>query len=135
MNFRSILMIAAFAAFGAINVNAQINEDLSKVKILRTQDAGVIKMLYAMKTEEPIQVRFITRDGEFQRDKIRGQFSKGLSKRYDISGIKDQDFWMEISSSTMTVTYRINRSTDRTQFEPVLEKSVHNHLALSATNK
>ena len=40
MNFRSLLMIAAFAALGAINVNAQINEDLSKVKILRTQDAG-----------------------------------------------------------------------------------------------
>lgn len=135
MNFRSILMIAAFAAFGAINVNAQVNEDLSKVKILRTREAGVIKMLYAMKTEEPIQVRFITRDGEFQRDKIRGAFSKGLSRRYDVSGIKDKDFWMEISSASMTVTYKINRSADRTQFEPVLEKSVHNHLAVASTSK
>jgi len=135
MNFRSILLIAAFAVFGAINVNAQINEDLAKVKILRTKDAGVIKMLYAMKTEEPIQVRFITREGEFQRDKIHGQFLKGVSKRYDISSIQDKDFWMEISSSTMTVTYKIKRSSDRSKFEPVLEKSVHNHLALASSAK
>ena len=128
-------MIAAITAFGAINVNAQVNDELSKVKILSTRDSNVIKMLYAMKTDEPIQVRFITRDGEFQRDKIRGEFAKGVSKRYDVSGIKDKDFWMEISSATMTVTYKINRSTDRSKFEPVLEKSVHNHLAVASSLK
>jgi hypothetical protein len=122
-----IMMVGAMILFAAINVNAQSQDD-SRVKILRTPEAGVIKLLYAINTDETLQVKFSTREGEIASDKIKGgPYPKGFLKKYDVSKINSSDIWIEVSSSNMTVVYRLVPSKDRKAFTPYLEKTIYNH--------
>ena len=96
--------------------------DESRVKFLPTKDNGVIKLHYAMELTEPLKVTFFTKEGEVGGDKIKaGEFPEGISKRYNVDQINGQDFWVEISSSAGTLTYRIETSKDKQTFTPYLE--------------
>lgn len=120
------MLVGAMALFTAIQVNAQ-TQDLSKVKILRTPEAGVIKLLYASNTEETVHIRFLTADGEVSSDQVKGNYPKGFLKRYDVKEISHHNFWIEVASPTTTVVYRIEPSKDKKRFSSVLEKTIQNH--------
>jgi hypothetical protein len=131
MNFKSmIMMVGAMVIFAAINVNAQSQDD-SRVKILRTANAGVVKLLYAINTDEPLTVKFSNRNGEIITDRIEGQYPKGFLKHYNVKGISNSDFWIEVASSQMVLTYRIVPSQDGKSFTSHLERTVYNHQPLA----
>jgi hypothetical protein len=120
------MLILSLVAFASVRVNAQ-TYDASNVKILRTPDSGIIKMIYAVETDEPVTVKFYNQSGEVGSDKIKGgPYPTGLLKRYDVRRIFNKDFTMEISTSKMTVVYRIIPSKDQKSFKPVLEKAFYN---------
>ena len=121
-----IMLVGAMVLFAAIQVNAQTLNP-SRVKILRTPEAGVIKLLYAANTEEPVFIRFLNADGEVSSDKIKGNYPKGFLKRYDVKQLSNSKFWIEVTSPTMTVIYRIEPSRDKKRFSPYLEKTIQNH--------
>jgi hypothetical protein len=121
-----IMMVGAMVLFAAINVNAQSPAD-SHVKILHTTDAGVVKLLYAMESDEALNVKFITRDGELTSDRIKGDYPKGFLKRYNVKEIFNSDFWIEVESPSMTVVYHIVPSKDGKTFSSELERTTYNH--------
>lgn len=116
-----------------ITVNAQ-TADESRVKILRTANPDVIKVLYANEISEPLQIKFTSDDGQVTTDKIKGNFEKGLAKCYNVKNINKKDFWVEISSPQMVLTYRIIPSDDSKGFTPFLEKTQYNHVLVRANN-
>ena len=119
-------MIAAMILFATISVNAQAQAD-SNVKILRTPDSGVVKLLYAIESDEPVNVTFLTRQGKVTSDRIKADYPKGFLRRYDVNQIFHNDFWIEVESPGMTVVYHIVPSKDRKTFSSTLEKTIYNH--------
>ena len=115
-----ILSLAMLLFFGSALLAQTFDESL--VKILPTNGRDMIKVHYAMETAEPLTVKFFTKDRVIGGDKIKGApFAKGVSKRYDVHRFNDQDFWVEVSSSVGSVTYRIVTSPDKQTFTPFLE--------------
>lgn len=104
------------------------------VKILPTDEKGVLKVLYAYDTDEAVEVKFLTEDGVLTRDKIKGSaFQNGFSKKYNVRNISSRSFWIEVSSPNLTVTYKMTESKDRRSYVPILEKTTYNTLV--AANK
>ncbi len=133
MKIRYVILTIATLLFAGAKSNAQASED-SRVKILPTITPGVIKVHYAMETDAPLEVKFIA-DGVIRTDRIKkGHFPKGLSKRYDVTKVKDKDFRIEVISPRMAVTYYIVRSKDRQTFEPYIERTIYNNQLLVKAN-
>lgn len=132
MKLKFMTLMIAVLAFSAIHLKAQ-SHDESRIKILPTDKPGILKLVHAISTEEPVTVQFITDQGTVSSDKITGSFPKGVTKRYDFRRISNKDFRMEISTSSLTVTFHIIPSKDRKTFTPYLEKTVHNYNALVAS--
>jgi hypothetical protein len=127
MKLKSMIMMAGvMVLFAAISVSAQSQDEL-RVKILRTPEAGVVKLVYGINTEEKLRVRFLTAQGEVASDVIRGSYPKGFMKRYDVREIYNNKFWIEIASDKMTVVYLIVPSKDGKRFTPYLEKTIQNY--------
>jgi hypothetical protein len=127
MKLKSMIMMAGvMVLFAAISVSAQSQDDL-RVRILRTPEAGVVKLVYGINTQDKLHVRFLTAQGEVASDVIRGSYPKGFMKRYDVKQIYKDRFWIEIVSDNMTVIYRIVPSQDGKRFTPYLEKTIQNH--------
>jgi hypothetical protein len=121
MKTKKIVLSLAMLLFFGSTMFAQSLDD-SRVKFLATKDRGVIKVHYAMGVTEPLKVKFYTAEGVIASDKIKGaSFPQGVSKRYDVNQINDQDYWIEISSSAGSLTYRIETSKDKKSFTPYLE--------------
>ena len=125
MKFKMMMMIA-IVAFSAITVKAQ-QQDESRIKILTTEKPGVLKLVHAISTDEPITVNFITNEGFATTDVIKGSYPKGIAKRYDFRRISDSDFRMQISTSSLTVTYHIVPSDDKKTFTSNLEQAIHHY--------
>ena len=127
MKLKSMIMMAGvMVLFAAISVSAQSQDDL-RVRILRTPEAGVVKLVYGINTQDKLHVRFLTAQGEVASDVIRGSYPKGFMKRYDVKEIYKNNFWIEIASDRMTIVYRIVPSQDGKRFTPYLEKTIQNH--------
>lgn len=127
MKLKSMIMMAGvMVLFAAIGVSAQTQDDL-RVKILRTPEAGVVKLVYAYNTDENLHVRFVTAQGEVASDVIRGSYPRGFMKKYDVKELYKDKFWIEIASDNMTMIYRIVPSKDGKRFTPYLEKTIQNH--------
>jgi hypothetical protein len=72
-------------------------------------------------------VKFMNSDGLLLADAITGTFPKGVSKKYDVSKLGSRDFQMEISTSELTVIYRISVSKDKKTMTPQLVKTIQNY--------
>ena len=120
------MLAGVIVMFAAIKATAQPRDE-SRVKILRTPEAGVLKLVYAIDSKETLTVRFITNDGEVTTDRIKGSYPKGFFKRYDVKQLFNNSFRIELSSPAMTLVYRIVPSNDRKTFTYHLEKSIQNH--------
>jgi hypothetical protein len=125
-------MIFAIAV-AASNVKGQAQEE-SPIKILPTIEPGVLLVLYALKTDEPLEVIFSNSSGMIDSDRIVGEYPKGLSKRYDVKCINEKDFWIQVTSSNVEATYHIVPSKDRKTFVPYLEKTTYKHMPLANNN-
>ena len=126
MKLRSIIFIMSMLVFAGSSLQAQVLVE-PPVKILPTADRNVLKVHYAVETTSPLSVKFLTeKEGIVDQDKIKGNFQSGLSKRYDVARINDQDFWIEVASAEMTVKYHIVPSKDKSKFTSYLEKVTYN---------
>lgn len=131
MKLASMITVFAFATMMAFSANAQVTE-ASRVKILPSGEKGVIKLLFAMKTDESVDVKFYSDGAMMKRDRITGgPYEKGLMKRYDVSSIDNKDYWIEVSSAHLKVTYRVRPSRDRKTFIPHLENATFTNLAVA----
>lgn len=105
------------------------------IKVLPTNKQGIIKVLYALESNETVDIKFYTHDGEIGSDQVtKDSYEKGFLKWYDISHIDAPVFSVEISTENAKVRYRVVRSNDRKTFEPILEKVSYNEV-LTASKK
>jgi len=132
MKFRILTLVAALLTVSGAAVHAQ-SESEPAVKILRTGKPGVIKLIYAIETNEPLTVKFITERGVAGSHRVKGAYPKGWLKRYDVSSIDNEDFWIEISSPQRVLTYRI-APQDNERFTASLEKTTYNHMMVRSNN-
>jgi hypothetical protein len=130
MKTKSILLLTGLLVCATIIVNAQ-NPGESQVKVIKTDKPGVIKMIHAIATDEPVVVRFSNDQGIIVEDKIKGTFAKGISRRYNMNRFFDKNFRIEIKSETIDVTYQIVPSKDKQTFTAYLEKVEHHHQLLA----
>jgi hypothetical protein len=114
-----ILAIATFAFVGTA-AYGQSSED-SNVKLLRTARPGIIKLHYALAVNEPLSVKFYNETGLVGSDRISGEFAKGFSKKYNVREIDGEAYWVEISSTRGSTTYRVDPNGKA--FTATLEKS------------
>ena len=119
--------------FFTSHVQAQVTDEAAKIKILPSK-AGILKVHYAMEINEPITVRFFNRDGVVATDVIEGNYEKGLMKRYNVKNINTRDFWVEVSSSRLTVTHHVVPSKDKQSFASYLEKTTYNYPVVASNN-
>jgi hypothetical protein len=131
MKLKLVTMMIAMVAFSAIKVKAQ-QPDESRIKVLNTEKPGVIRLVHALQIENGVTVNFITDEGIVSTDEIKGSFPKGLSKRYNVGKI-NKDFWMEVKTPHLIVTYHIIPSRDGKTFTSNLEKAVHNYDVIVAS--
>jgi hypothetical protein len=101
------VIVAAVSVMTLRNAQAQDQQDPS-VKIIPTTQKDVIKVIYAYNSEEVVSVKFSNREEELKTDKISPkEFDGGFSKKYNVEKMDDKPFWVEISNSALTVTYRM----------------------------
>lgn len=131
MKFKSLIIVGVVALLGA---RAQAQTDESRIKVLPTDKPGVVKVLYAMEVKEPLKVRFLTENQVVIADKIKGYYPKGILKRYDVRSISRKDFWVEISSPQMSVTYHVVPTKDKLKFASYLESTTYNTVLVKANN-
>jgi hypothetical protein len=132
MKLRQTLTALAVATMIAFSAGAQ-ESDASHVKLLPSRDGSVIKLLFAMKTQETVDVKFFADGGMVKRDRISGgPYEKGVMKRYDVSGINHKDYWVEVTSGNLKITYRVRPSRDRKTFSPQLESATFTNIAVAA---
>lgn len=116
----------------AVNTHAQTRSE-ANIKVLPSK-AGILKVHYALPVSEPITVKFFNANGLITSDKIRGEYSNGLMKKYDIKNINGEDYRVEISSAKMEVTYHVVPSKDKQSFEAYLEKATYNYPVVASNN-
>jgi hypothetical protein len=124
MKLKLLTMMIAMVAFSAIKVQAQADE--SRIKVLNTEKPGVLKLVSAIEIEDGATVNFFNDEGTLSTDEIRGSYPKGFSKRYDVRKV-DKDFWIEVVTPRLSVTYHIIPSRDRKTFTSNLEEAVHKY--------
>lgn len=130
MNIKSTIAIALFASAG-VALNAQ-SLDTPPVKILPAAQAGFVKLLYAMEINDPVEVKFYANGELLYSEVIKGNYAQGISKKYDIRRLSGKDFWVEVSSPAMSVTYKVSQTGDMKRFLPQLTKTTYNHLLVAS---
>ena len=126
------LVILLAASFTAVNARQLGGEP--PVKILPASQNGFLKVLFASETDKAVEVKFYNENKMLVFDKIKGSSSRnGFIKKYDVSRLNSENFWIEISSAGMDVTYKIIQSEDGT-FNPVLEKTTYTQPMVVAKN-
>lgn len=133
MKTRTIILASLVTLF-SVSLYAQQTSEPA-VKILPTDEKEVLKVLYAYDTDQAVEVKFLSEDGVLTRDNIKASaFQNGFSKKYDVRNIKSANFWIEVSSPSLTVTYKMTESADQKSLEAFLEKTVYNN-SLVASKK
>ncbi len=131
MKTKFTILMFGVMVFSALQLSAQTQNE-SRIKVLPTEKSGVIKILYAMSSDSPITVKFTAKNGETFYDQIKGNYSRGVIKKYDVRHINSDDFKVEISSAAIGATYRIMPSKDRRKFVSSLETTSYNHAVVAS---
>ena len=121
------------AVLAAWTGNAQ-NLEEPAIKILPAIEEGKLKLLYARDAQHAVEVKFIGENGLLQSDRIKaGTFQNGFIKKYDVSRIKEKNFWVEVSSNNLKVRYKVVAKDQKT-FVPYLEQTTYSHPMVAAIN-
>jgi hypothetical protein len=124
-----LVMLLSAASFHA---NAQESTEPS-VKILPTTEKGILKVLYAYDNDQDVSVRFFSAGETFCYDKVKaGKFENGFLKKYDVSKVFPNDFWIEVSSPALTVTYKMVKRKGQKTYESVLTETTYNNPAIAS---
>ena len=132
MKLKLLTMMIAMVMFSAIKVKAQADE--SRIKVLKTEKPGVLKLISAIQIEDGATVNFFTAEGTLSTDEIKGSFPKGFAKRYDVRNL-NKDFWIEVITPRLSVTYHIIPSKDGKTFTSNLEQAVHKYDVIVASRE
>jgi hypothetical protein len=125
----SLVLLLSAASF---HTRAQQSNEPA-VKILPTTDKGIVKVLYAYDNDQEVSIRFFNEVGTLCFDKVKANaFENGFTKKYDISKVFPQDFWIEVSSPAMSATYKMIKRRGQKAYEPVLEKTSYNHPTIAS---
>jgi hypothetical protein len=127
--FMTGLIFFSAMSFAATYSNAQSDP---AVKILPTTEKGILKILYAYPTDKAVSIKFYNESGLIISDKVSKSYQKGFSKKYDLSRLKAGDYWVEITSPELSVTYKLAGSKEK-RWVSTLEKTTYNY-PLVATN-
>src|SRR6478735_5266892 len=134
MKTKSAILAFAFVLSTAFASLAQTKGEPA-IKVLPTNQSGVIKVLFAYDSDKPVTVKFYSDGKLVGTDKIKGKsFSKGFSKRYDVSHISDSNFRVEVESENVTVTYQILESQGTLSYDAQLLQTTFNY-PLTASNR
>ena len=119
------VMVAAISVMTLRNAQAQNQQDLS-VKIIPTAQKDIIKVIFAYNSEEAVSVKFSNREEVFKTDKVSPKdFEGGFSKKYNVEKMDGKPFWVEISNSALSVTYRMKSKNGK--WSAQIEKTTNNH--------
>ena len=133
MKTQSIIIVVLVMLFGAAAQAQELNEPA--IKILPTSQQGILKVLYAYNSGQPVLVKFSDENTVLFSDKIKANsFEKGFSKKYDVRQISAKTFYVEVSSETITATYRLTRSEDSDVLTPFLENVSYQYPPVASRN-
>ncbi|CAN5471125.1 hypothetical protein BH09BAC3_BH09BAC3_34130 [soil metagenome] len=139
MKNQLIITLALFATLSSavITVNAQTFDEPA-IKILPTSQKGILKVLYAYdqdNSNQSVTVKFLNEGGVIKSDEIKqGTFTNGFLKKYDIRKMASisNNVWIEVSSSNVTATYKLDESRDGNSFVPTLVSATQTHQFVAA---
>lgn len=105
------------------------------VKILPTAEKGVVKVWFATPVNQDVQVKFFDKNGTLGSYKVdKANYPKGFSKKYDLSSVSFGNLWIEVSSPSLDVIYKLVPTKDGRSFEAQLETTTYNHTVVAANN-
>jgi len=133
MKTQSIILVLLVMIFGTAAQAQEVNEPA--IKILPTSQQGILKVLYAYNSGQPVLVKFSDENTVLFSDKIKADsFKKGFSRKYDVRNIAAKTFYVEVSSESLSVTYQLTKSEDGNDLIPVLENVYYHYPAMASRN-
>jgi hypothetical protein len=133
MKTQSILLVVLVMIFGTVAQAQEVN--VPAVKILPMPQHGILKVLYAYHSGQPVHVKFYDEDAVLFSDKIKANaFKNGFSRKYDVSHIASKTFYVEVSSETLSVTYKLTKSEDGNALRPLLENVSYQYPTVASRN-
>lgn len=134
MNKKTILIagLAVALACVALITRAQTPGEPA-VKVVPGAERGTVKVIYAQAPVTAVEVKFIGNEGVVMQDKITSLSQKGFIKKYNISRLEANSYWIEIKSPELSVTYKLEVGRDGKTSLPVLQTTTYHH-ALLASN-
>ena len=136
MKSKSIILagLVTILSLAFVSVNAQLASEPA-VKILPTNEQGILKVLYAYDTDQSVEVRFLDDDGLITSDKIKAaKTAHGFSKKYNVRNIKSGTFWIEVKAANVSVIYKVTGSSDGKAYTSALEKATFNYPSVASIN-
>ena len=125
------VVIAAVSMFAVSRVHAQENP-LPAVKIIPTDLADVVKVIYGYDTRMPVTVKFLSEDGVFFQDKVQGEnLANGFSKKYKLPVVNDSDIWVEVSGPEVSMIYKMVTAKNG-KWIAQLKKTTYNYPVVAA---
>lgn len=124
------VVVAAISSFVMSQARAQV-QDIPAVKIISTDQADVIKVIYAYSTSAPVTIKFLNSEGIAYEERLTGRdVEKGFSKKYDVEKMKNDDLWVEVDGQEIAATFRLSPSKNG-KWSAQLEKVTHNFPVLA----
>ena len=133
MKTQSIILVVLVMLFGAAAQAQELNEPA--IKILPTSQQGILKVLYTYNSGQPVLVKFSDENTVLFSDRIKADsFKKGFARKYDVRQIAAKTFYIEVSSETVSATYRLTRSEDSDVLTPFLENVSYQYPPVASRN-
>jgi hypothetical protein len=102
------------------------------VKIIPTAQDGILKLVYGYPYSQSVEVKFYNQDGMLATDRINAkEEQKGFIKRYDLRQLSTGVYRVEVSTSQLSVTYKLVGKKG-TKWSAELEKSSVNYLTAAS---
>ena len=130
------MIAAGLAVIASTAFTAQAQTEMSPaIKVLPTNEAGVVKVLYAYETSKPVEVRFSNESGVLKRDFVKSnQFGNGFLKKYDVSAIDTRKFKVEIIAENISVIYQLTESKKGKTYTSFLESTTYKQPLVASNN-
>ena len=133
MKTQSIILVVLVMLIGTAAQAQEVN--VPAIKILPMPQHGILKVLYAYNSGQPVNVKFFDDDAVLFSDKIKANaFRNGFSRKYDVRNIAAKTFYVEVSSESLSVTYQLTKSEDGNDLIPVLENVYYHYPAMASRN-
>ncbi len=128
MKTKMLILGVVVAALSTIMVSrAQAQENmLPAVKIIPTDLNDVVKVIYGYDTRMPVTVKFLGDEGVFFQDKVKGEnLENGFVKKYRLPHEAGSDLRVEVSSSELSVIYKLETAKNGKRIAQLEEITYH----------